>query len=60
MEIINTFPRLRGATVEGISANLHGCSTKNCKADQPTSSVTVTSAFRFLAMPANTPATAPA
>jgi hypothetical protein len=24
MEIISTFPRLRGATLEGISANLHG------------------------------------
>jgi hypothetical protein len=24
MEIISTFPRLRGATLEGISADLHG------------------------------------
>jgi hypothetical protein len=28
MEIISTFPRLRGATLEGISANLHGGSIK--------------------------------
>jgi hypothetical protein len=44
MEIISTFPRLRGATLEGISANLYGGSTKNCKAARRTGSVTANGA----------------